>query len=154
MKKKSSIAIQKAVPGDIFTLVALMRLFYAESGYFLDEKWAAESFETLLNRPSLGSVWLAMDGKADVGYVVLTVRYGMGEGGMIGIIDDLFVRSEYRRRHAAAMLLETLFAECRALKCKAIHVEAGAWNTAGMALYEKFGLSRGKEGRLLLSVPL
>ena len=88
--------VRKATLDDIRPLVALMRDFYAESNFVLDERQATASFSTLLSQPSLGSVWIAFQGERAVGHAVLTIRYTMEHGGLSGCIDDVFVDRAYR----------------------------------------------------------
>ncbi|MBA3029362.1 MAG: GNAT family N-acetyltransferase [Desulfobacteraceae bacterium] len=147
-------SIRKAKDADIKTLVDLMGLFYAEADYPLEGKWAMESFRFLLAHPSLGCVWIAQEGRIDAGYVVMTHRYGMEHGGLIAYIDDLFVKKEFRQRHAASMLLEALFKECKAMGCKSVAVEAGSGNHAALGLYDRFGLRQESATRILLQVQM
>jgi ribosomal protein S18 acetylase RimI-like enzyme len=147
-------SIRKADESDIQTLVDLMDLFYAESSYPLDRRWAAESFRFLLTHPSLGCIWIASAGGEDAGYGVLTFRYGMEFGGFIGAIDDLFIKRPYRRQLGATTLLEALFKECRGTGCKSVCVEVGANNGPALGLYGRFGLRQENPKRLLLQVGL
>ena len=135
---------------DIASLVALMHDFHAESGYMLDRSWAAESFRELLARPALGAVWLAHSGAEPIGHVVLTVCYAMEHGGLIGCIDDLYVKPGSRCIGVATALLAALFDECRDRACKAVHVEVGAGNAPARALYASFGLLSVQDDRVLL----
>lgn len=145
------VTIQPAKSEDIGTLVSLMRLFYAESGYTLDDKWAAESFASLMESPAKGGVWLAMNDDDAVGYVVLSVRHTMEHGGLGAYIDDLYIKTEYRRRGAASDLLNNLIVECQVRGCRSIHVEAGESNQPAIRLYTKFGLQQAKDRLVLFS---
>lgn len=146
--------IRPATGADIDVLVDLMRDFYAESGFPLDEPWAAQSFADLLADPARGAIWLIdLDGRP-VGHVVLTVRYAMEFGGLIGYIDDLFVRTAYRRRGAARAGVEALVAECRRRRCKSLHVEVDPANAAAIGVYQRFGLAPGTDARLQLKTVL
>ena len=73
--------MRRALPGDIATLVALMAEFYAESDYGLDQELAEKAFAAILSDERLGYVWLIDDEAKVVGYVVLTLRFGMEYGG-------------------------------------------------------------------------
>ena len=133
-----------------------MREFYAESGYALDEAWAASAFRDLLADPSRGAVWLIEERCQPIGHVVLAVRFAMEFGGLLGCIDDLYVQPEHRRRGAAAAALRTLVEESRVRGCRAIEVEVAPGNPAAQAAYRRLGMVPGSDDRqhlrLLLSM--
>jgi ribosomal protein S18 acetylase RimI-like enzyme len=129
-----------ATPADTLALVDLMREFYAESGYPLDEAGAAAAFNALLDDPSRGNVWLIEAGAEAVGHVVLSVRFAMEFAGLLAYIDDLYVRPARRRQGAARAGLDALLAECRRRGCLAVEVEVSPDNAAAQALYRSCGL--------------
>ena len=142
-----TVRARQAERADIPHLVALMREFYAEASYPLDDAWATGAFEHLLGEPALGAVWLVEEGDAPIGHVVLTIHFSMEFGGLCGTIDDLFVKPAYRRRGAGSAAIEAVIAECRRRGCRALSVEVGTDNRAAQALYEKFGLVSIGHGR-------
>ncbi len=143
----SSVQARPADRADIPHLVELMREFYGESSYSLDDAWAGAAFERLLSNPSLGAVWLVEEGGVPVGHVVLTVHFSMEVGGLCGTIDDLFVKPAYRRRGAGSVAIQAVIDECRDRGCRAVSVEVAADNTAAKVLYENFGLVSRRDGR-------
>jgi ribosomal protein S18 acetylase RimI-like enzyme len=149
------VRARRAERADIPHLVALMREFYGESSYPLDDAWAVAAFEHLLGEPALGAVWLVEDGTEPIGHVVLTVHFSMEFGGLCGTIDDLFVKPAYRRRGAGNAAIEAVIAECRRRGCRALSVEVGTDNRAAKALYENVGLVSVNDGRetLRLVIP-
>ena len=92
------IAVRQAAAADVPTLVDLMAEVYGESSVPLDRAWAAQSFRDLRRNPSHGPVWLLEVDGSPGGHVVLSVRSAMEFGGVLGYIDDLFVKQDYRRR--------------------------------------------------------
>jgi len=150
----SDLHVRLAVGPDVEVLVQLMREFYAESNYALDQAWAASSFRALISNSALGCVVLALHGPTAVGHAVLTTRYCMEFGGLCGYIDDLFVQPASRRRGVGYALVNALFAECNVRACKSVQVEVGESNASARALYAKFGLRAATDGRVLLSSAL
>lgn len=148
------IEARLAVVADVPALVALMREFYAESGFPLDEAWASAAFRTLLDDPSLGAVWLLVVDGTPAGHAVLSVRFAMEFGGLTGYIDDLFVRPPFRRRGAARAGLEALIAECRRRRCRSLQVEVDPDNASANGLYRSLGLAPLGDNRLQLRVEL
>jgi ribosomal protein S18 acetylase RimI-like enzyme len=149
-----TVTVRLATQADVQHLVELMREFYAESSFPLDEEWARDAFATLLADPSRGAVWIMEHDGVIAGHVVLTVRHAMEYGGLSAYIDDLFVRPAYRRRGAARAGLDALVAECRRRSCRSIQVEVAPDNRAANALYRSYGLVAGTDQRQHLRVAL
>lgn len=143
-------ARQKDLPG----LIELMDQFYAESSHKLDRPWAEESFRQLLGNEALGAVWIAREGAEMLGYVVLTLRHSMEFGGLVGYIDDLFVRANFRRKGAGSALLTHLLRICRSLELQAVHVEVGSTNHVALALYRASGLEPASDDRQIFTARL
>jgi ribosomal protein S18 acetylase RimI-like enzyme len=150
----ADVSVRRATLEDIPVLVALMRAFYAESSYPLDNEWASGAFRRLFSNPSLGCAWLASAGRTAIGHAVLTARYTMEHGASSGYVDDLYVEPEYRRQGIGLALLETLFRECRVRELASVYVEVGQSNRPAIALYASFGLAPVTDGRILLTGPL
>jgi ribosomal protein S18 acetylase RimI-like enzyme len=148
------LTVRLATHADVPELVELMREFYAESSYPLDQAWAAQAFASLISEPSRGAVWLMEQDGVIAGHVVLSVRHAMEFGGLSAYIDDLFVRPAYRRQGAGRAGLDALFAECRRRDCRSIEVEVGPDNRAANALYRRYGLAQGTDQRQHLRVAL
>ncbi len=146
--------IERARLADIPALVELMSQFYAESSYALDREWAAASFAQLLREEARGAVWIARRGTEPAGHVVLALRHSMEFGGLAGVIDDLFVRPQFRRQGVGSALISALLAACRELHVAAAHVEVDPSNVAAWALYQAFGLRGHSTERQTLTVQL
>lgn len=148
------VTVRLATVADIDVLVDLMRDFYAESDFPLDAAWASQSFADLLAAPEAGAIWLIdVDGRP-VGHVVLSIRYAMEFGGLIGYIDDLYVRPDHRRRGAASAGVAVLVAECQRRGCKSLHVEVDPNNVPAIGVYQRFGMAPGTDARLQLKTNL
>jgi GNAT superfamily N-acetyltransferase len=145
--------MRRARPDDIPALVALMDLFYAESGYALDAPLAEKAFADLLADERLGYVWLLDAAGRDAGYVVLTLRFGMEYGGLIACIDDLFVVPEHRNRGLSTAALVRIRDFCRSQGVRAITVEVSPGNGPAQAVYRRIGMEE-EPGRQLLALPL
>jgi len=146
--------VRQATATDVPTLLDLMAEFYGESSYPLDRAWAAQAFGDLLKDSSRGMVWLLEVAGAPAGHVVLSVRFAMEYGGLLGYIDDLFVKQALRRQGVGRAGLEALLEDCRRRGCRAVHVEVAPDNTAANALYRSFGLAPGTDQRLQLTATL
>jgi uncharacterized protein (UPF0147 family) len=65
--------MRKASPNDLQQLVTMMEEFYAEGGYPLNHRRAAEAFTALLADERLGFVSVIQADGLDVGYMVVTL---------------------------------------------------------------------------------
>ena len=86
------------------------------------------------------------------GHVVLAVRHSMEFGGLLGIIDDLFVLPRFRRQRVGTALVAAAFDACQELGGVAMEVEVGTGNGAAQAVYGSFGLAANDDGRRRLAV--
>jgi GNAT superfamily N-acetyltransferase len=122
--------MRKASPSDVPQLVAMMGEFYAESGFPLNHRRAADAFTTIIADDRLGYVFFIQAGAVDVGYVVATLCYSMEFGGPNAFVDDLFVRKPFRRAGLGTSALTELRDLCAKRGVRAIHVETGRDNAA------------------------
>jgi len=148
------IHVREAASNDIGALVSLMKEFYAEANFELDEQKASQSFMSLFRDPNYGSAWIVSIGEKPIGHAVLTIRFTMEHGGVSGYVDDLFVVKEFRRHGAAHAMLMELEKECGKRNCRALIVEVGQDNTAALKTYEKLGMRLINDGRVLYRKPL
>jgi GNAT superfamily N-acetyltransferase len=131
--------MRKASRDDVPRLVALMAEFYAEGAYPLNHGRAADAFAALLADERLGHVWLIQSGLEDVGHVVVTLCFSMEYGGLIALLDDLFIQKAFRRAGLGTAALVEVRAFCANLGVRAVHVETGQDNAAAQGLYRRVG---------------
>ena len=141
--------MRQAQPNDIATLVNLMAEFYAESDYELDRPFAEKSFATILADERLGYVWIINENGKDVGYVVITLRYGMEYSGLMACIDDLFVIPQSRNRGLSTAALLQVRDFCKSIGVRAITVEVGHSNSPAQTVYRRLGLAEVSDRQLL-----
>jgi GNAT superfamily N-acetyltransferase len=145
--------MRQAHHSDIPVLLELMSEFYAESGYHLDREIAKGAFTEILSDDRFGYVWLIDDESKNVGYVVLTLKFGMEFGGLMACIDDLFVIPQSRNKGLSTAALVEVREFCKNNGVRAITVEVGFSNGPAQAVYRRLGLTD-TPGRQLLSLAL
>ncbi len=128
-----------ANPTDIDTLMEFMRQFYAIDQYPFDEQAARTTLEKIVGDPSLGRVWLINHEDEAIGYLVVTFGYSLEYHGRDAFIDELFVTTNYRNQGVGTKAIEFVLEMCPELALHAPHLEVERTNTAGQALYRKFG---------------
>ncbi|MDF1504668.1 GNAT family N-acetyltransferase [Roseisolibacter sp. H3M3-2] len=138
-----------ATADDVPALVALMRAFYAESGYPLPEGPAARTFAVLVADPALGRVWLLEADGAPAGYLAMTVAFSMEHGATRAFVDDLFVLPAARGRGLAAAPPAAARADCAARGAHAMYVEVGPDDDGARRVYARAGFE--DTGRVLLA---
>jgi len=137
--------MREASRADVPELVGLMRAFYAESGFTLDEENAAAGFAALLADARLGRVWLieraerAAPQAPVAGYIVVTFVHAMEYGGMTAVVDDFYVRPEARGEGLGKAALAATRGACEELGMRAMRVEVGVDNFAAQAVYRSAG---------------
>ena len=146
--------IRQASLDDMPVLLEMMEEFYIEGDFILDHVEADAAFRMLLDNPAYGEIWLSHDDQNVTGYVVLTVTFAMEFGGLVGSIDDLYVRPAARRKGFANELLQSLMIESHDRGLEALHVEVAPDNVAAQTLYANFGLMKRKDERDHLTVRL
>ena len=152
MLTTTSNILRKASPEDVQQLVALMAEFYAEGGYPLNQRRAAEAFAALLADERLGQVWFIQADSQDAGHVVITPCFSMEYGGLIAFVDDLYIQRAYRRAGLGTAALTEVRDLCAKRGIRALFVETGRNNTAAQALYRRVGFV--DTDRQLLALPL
>ncbi len=147
------INMRKATIKEVCILINLMSEFYAESGYNLDETHAKKAFTSLLNDERFGFIYLIENSSNVVGYVVVTLRFGMEYGGIIACLDELFVKPKSRNQGLSTEALMNVKNICSLKKIRAITVEASPDNGPAKTVYHRIGM-REQLGRHILAVDL
>jgi GNAT superfamily N-acetyltransferase len=145
--------MRRAEHRDIPTLVSLMAEFYAESGFTLDLEMARKAFADILGDERLGYVWVIEAEGQDAGHMVVTVRYAMEYGGLIGCLDDLYVSPAWRNRGLSTAALAQVRHFCRNSGMRALTVEVGHDNGPARNVYRRAGFEEAAD-RVLLALPL
>ena len=152
--------MREAGQADVAELTGLMRAFYAESGFVLDEQQAAAGFMALLADTRLGRVWLIEQGPGPAvgeevaaapdeppspppaaGYIVLSFAFAMEYAGMAAVVDDFYVRPEARGEGLGKAALAAARRACDDLGVRAMRVEVGVDNLVAQAVYRSAGFA-------------
>ncbi|HET8846033.1 MAG TPA: GNAT family N-acetyltransferase [Ktedonobacteraceae bacterium] len=134
----SEMHFRPAHAADIDLLLDLMQQFYAIDQYAFDKLSARQALRTLIEDASLGRLWIISQREV-VGYVAITFGYSLEFHGRTATIDELFLLANYRYQGIGAETLRFVFAQCRQLGIRSLHLEVEFSNAAGQALYRKMG---------------
>jgi diamine N-acetyltransferase len=131
------------------TLVQFMREYYEYDGLDFDADNSRAALEMLLSNKLYGQIWLLQDGETPIGYVVLTFGFSLEAQGRDALVDELYVREDYRGQGVGARTLEFLEDFCRSMEIYAFYLEVERHNTKAQNFYHKHGFVDGD--RCLLS---
>jgi GNAT superfamily N-acetyltransferase len=126
-------------PGDVDRVVAMMAQLYAHGDSSFDPARARQATEKLLSEPEFGGAWtIDVDG-APAGYIVVLLGYSLEFGGRFGLLDELFVAEDHRRRGVAAEALAFAGQQCHARGWQALRLEVGQDNHRAQSVYRRSG---------------
>src|SRR5215216_5226583 len=102
-----------AEPSDADTLVEMMRDFNAHERIAFDEAEVRDVLAQLFANDSLGLACLMLLDEEVAGYVVITFGFSVEFRGRDALIDELFVKDEFRGRGLASAALRFAEGVCR-----------------------------------------
>jgi ribosomal protein S18 acetylase RimI-like enzyme len=130
--------LRPATERDLETLRVLIREFYEyEQRAYTPEK--VQALLGLLRNSSFGKVALLCDGESAAGYVVVTYGYSIEFHGRDLLIDDLYIREEYRGRGWGTWTLGEIEKMARAEGLHAVHLEVARRNARARRFYDRAG---------------
>jgi GNAT superfamily N-acetyltransferase len=124
---------------DVELLIELMREFYACEHLEFDERAARTTLEQILRERRFGVIHLIRVDGAAAGYLVLTFGFSLEFGGRDALIDELYLRENFRGHGLGKASLELAVEVCRAEGIRALHLEVDRVNTRAQAVYRQAG---------------
>jgi ribosomal protein S18 acetylase RimI-like enzyme len=133
------LKFNRAGPETIQICLELMQEFYALEHLSYNETVARKGLEALFEAPQLGCFWLMESEAQAVGYILVTFGFSLEFHGRNGLVDELYLREEFRGRgfgKAALAFAETF---CREHGVAAVRLEVDRNNSRAQDLYRKAG---------------
>ncbi|HVG39079.1 MAG TPA: GNAT family N-acetyltransferase [Pyrinomonadaceae bacterium] len=136
-----NITLRRAQIYDADILLELMREFYAVEHLTFVEETARAAVRQLLANPEYGAVFLARGGEEEqfAGYVVVTFGFSLEFHGRNALVDELYVRENFRGRGVGGECLRHVEGFCRREGVRFLHLEVDRANTRAQALYRRAG---------------
>src|SRR3954463_10847053 len=125
-------------------LAGLMQQLYRLSGMAWSEPTAEAALNELLRSPDKGGAWLVRVEQETAGYLVLTLAFSLEFGGVFGLLDELYIRPEWRGKGVGGAALRFAEVQCRELGASALRLETEIENADAVTFYERHGLHREK----------
>lgn len=134
---KTSFCFGKSA--DIDRLLPLMQAFYAFEHLDYNEARLRRLLAKLISDERLGRLIL-FEGDGDLlGYMVLGFGFSLEFHGNDCLIDEFYVRSEWRSKGIGKAAVEFAVRVCQELGMRAVHLEADHFNTRGHEFYKRMG---------------
>lgn len=130
------LKIQVASKSDHSTLVELAKEFHREDGHPL-KKSSPRAIRRLLAGSPLGNIYLLRLGQQVVGYFALCYTMSIEFGGVVVILDDLYLQAEYRGQGIGRRVLAAVEKLARQKKAVQIFLEVEYKNKLAQSFYRK-----------------
>ena len=130
-----------AEPADADALVEMMRDFNAHERIAFDESEVRAVLTQLFANDSYGLACLILLGAEVAGYVVITFGFSIEFRGRDALIDELFVKDEFRGRGLGSAALRHAEGVCRDRNIRALHLEVDRGNTRAQYVYGRAGFA-------------
>lgn len=101
----------------------------------MGQTWSRDELKSMVEKPHIYHCYAHYDG-GDL-YGVLLVNHILENPEILALSVD----ENYRRKHIASTLLNSLFAAMKEKKCERILLDVAEDNIAAIALYKKFGFN-------------
>jgi GNAT superfamily N-acetyltransferase len=128
-----------AGPGDEDLLVELMREFYAVEHLPFDEEVVRTGLRMILADPRYGFIQIVQAEGRAAGYMVLTFGFSLEFHGRNALLDELYVREEFRGRGLGRASLDRAEEICRGEGIRALRLEVDRVNIRAREIYRKAG---------------
>ncbi|SEQ17751.1 Acetyltransferase (GNAT) family protein [Loktanella sp. DSM 29012] len=117
-----STAITLAGPDMADRVLALMARYHEESGLPFDDAHRAMVAGPLLDGSPLGAIWLIGPARAPLGYVTVTFGWSVPHGGLVGWLEEVFIRPSVRGRGIGTEVLHAVTVNLQRAQLQAMHV--------------------------------
>ena len=131
--------IRTANADDVQALMPLIEAFYETEALRFDKTTARQAVTGLIGDKVLGTVLVAVEDEAVVGYLALTFGYSLEYGGRDAFIDEVYVDRSHRRSGIGRQLLDRALEICTAEQVRALHLEVEEGNLPARTLYGRGG---------------
>lgn len=144
-----SAALNMAKPDDMPVLQRLVAAFHESEGISQTDEDRKAALQPLLEGSPHGVAYLIGPRKGAVGYIIVSFGYSVEMGGIIGFIDEFFIRPNVRGRGLGGEVLRSLMPALAGHGIKALHLEVGRGNDRAKQLYGKLGFEARENYQLM-----
>ena len=116
-----STAIALATAADADRVMDLLTRYHAEADLPFDDAHRAAVAGPLLEGSPLGAVWLIGPKSSPLGYVMVTFGWSMPHGGMVGWLEECYIRPSVRGRGIGTEVLHAVAVNLGRAGMQAMH---------------------------------
>ncbi|OAN17729.1 acetyltransferase [Photobacterium jeanii] len=102
-----------------------------------------QAIQQLIANPDLGQAWLVEADEAGekmvVGHIIVSYSFSLEHGGKIGLIDQFYLKPEWRKQGIGTQLLPEIEQSLAQLGVRALSLEVNIGNAGARSFYEKQG---------------
>lgn len=149
---KPQISFRLAQFIDIDPLMELVQEFYQFEKINFNQE-VAKAFTALLSDETFGLIWLICDRDRPIGYFALTFFFSMEYHGRCGLLDELYIREEYRGKGIAKKVFPIIEEYLQSQKMRSLSLFVDHWNEPAEALYTKLGFRREMRYSMVKTLP-
>ena len=133
------VKFRLALESDIESLLAMMRDFYEFEHLPYDPVLLRKLLQKLMADDRLGRAIVFESRNEPIGYMVLGFGFSLEFHGRDCLIDEFYIRPEYRSRGIGASAVDFAFNLCQEQGIAAVHLEADHTNVRGHEFYKRLG---------------
>lgn len=138
----SDVRIRVATSDDVDGLLDMMVDFNRLEGIAWSRETGGPALLTLLSSPALGSVGLISEGRAVLGYFVVTWGFDLEWAGRDAFLTELYLRPEARGRGLGREVMPLVEGFVRTNDARALHLMVRPENEAAVRLYRGVGFEQ------------
>lgn len=142
-------AIHLAGPDDAAQLRALMQRSHEERALPYDDAHRENVIAPLLDGSPLGAIWKIGPTRAPLGYVLISFGWSADMGGMIGWVEDIYIRPSVRKRGIGTEVLHALAVTLGRADLRALHVRIADGDDALARFCAKAGFGKDQMIRVM-----
>lgn len=133
------VTFKTASNDDRHLLLILTKEFYQIEHLTYNVEVLNKCFDEIFTNDNLAIIWIIYVDGEPAGYVVLTFGYSLEFHGRDALIDEFYIRENYRNQGIGKQTLEFVQKNCQALGIKAVHLEVYHENNRAKSIYQKAG---------------
>lgn len=116
-----STAIALATEADTGRVLSLMQRYHEEAGLPHDDAHRLAAVAPILGGNPLAAIWLIGPARAPLGYVFVSFGWSVAHGGMVGWLEEAFIRPSVRSRGIGTEIVHIVALSLSKAGMKAMH---------------------------------